>query len=177
MGYPKIANFDKTIIRRTKQNLENYSGSSDFTFLLSQCLALIILPIEFYKKGARMEYDFLKNKVDRNQRLKSIFDCTRDVALQNEDGSTTKRKKAEFKTNQGKKKTTSDVDIQELFFKIRNSIAHWGVTPVKSGDHWVGIILKNVNKKKITTMDVYVAESELKELCIYVGEKWEQCAK
>jgi len=180
VGYPKISKFDKLLIDRTIKNLENYRGDYDFTFLLSQTLALLILPVEFYKRGLQLKYDFLNKKIE-NKKLINIFNTKKEVRLCSENDKVFKRKKAYFRTNKGVEKDLSKIKAKELFSKLRNSIAHWGITPVKSGNSWEGVILinkhKNKEKKVVETMDVYLTKNELKELCLYIAKKWKECSK
>ena len=173
MGYPPISKFDKLVLERTLYNLENYNGNYDFTFLLSQCLSLLILPNEFYKKGRKLRYDFLRTNVNKINALDGII-SNKTINIYLESEGQISREKSIFFSYKGNIKDAESILLSELINKIRNGIAHWGITPIEENNKWSGVIIKNYNGR-INTMDIYLSEEDLKKLCVYIAKKWIQC--
>ena len=63
MGYPATDVFDIKFIERTRQNLEEFKGTNNFTNLINNLIGLIFIPHEYNNKGLRKSLGFLNKKV------------------------------------------------------------------------------------------------------------------
>jgi hypothetical protein len=172
MGYPGIKAFDRTFVERTKEILKSYTGERDFTLLINTMIGLLILPNEHYEKNKKPFFNCLLNKkITDCDRIKSIF-TERIIKIEDENGREKDIQKCIFKKNSGDTKKASELPLYELLKKMRNAFAHFNVVPIKDGNRWDGIIIKNVNKNKITTMELYISQEELYIFVDYVIGKY-----
>ena len=174
MGYPKIADFDKTIIKRTKENLKNTAFKEDFTQLLNSLLGLIVILHQMKIQGRRRMAFFEKK----------ISDYTELDFLKDEDTFNDEQKDQSFKEIITKKLIHKHIDydkikIHELIKYIRNGIVHYGIRPTKDGDKWEGIVMRNYKKEKQIPkwgddyiFQIYLTQSELKGLCILLTDEY-----
>jgi len=169
MGYPTTKFFDLNFIRRTRENLEKEGEfEHDFTFLINTLVGLLILPNEKLKKGRFMRYNPFKKKICEVPKLNRMFN-KRKVTICQE--GTKEIYKVSIWQNNGIEKDISKVPVYEVLSKIRNSIAHFGIEPTRVGDKWDGVILRNIHNGNLT-FEVYLTQLELKELAIYISDKY-----
>lgn len=174
MGYPKIADFDIIIIKRTKENLKNATIKYDFTLLLNSLLGLIVILHQMKIQGKR-KMAFFEKKISDYKKLDF---------LQNEDTFNNEQKNQSFKEITMKKLIRNHINydkikIHELIKYIRNGIVHYGIRPTKDGDIWEGIVIRNYkNDKKILNwsdnyiFQIYLTQSELENLCILLTDEY-----
>ena len=176
MGYPTVANFDKIIIERTKENLDNSSYANDFTQLLNSLFGLIILPNQMQIQGKR-DFAFFDTKISDYDKLEFLLKDTEYTILDEKKGG----KFEEIKIRKLIHKHThlNNIKISEFIERMRNAVAHNGIRPTKDGNNWGGIIIRSYNKDKHIfkwgdnyDFQLFLTQSELKEICNFLTNKY-----
>jgi hypothetical protein len=186
MGYPKIKIFDRRLIERTIQNLDNYKGNFEFTHLINSLLTLIVLPHEYNKRGyLHINTSFLKEKVFRIKGISGFF--IEREELTDENGSTYQQKRLTLKSNKFKIKNEKKLLLDELLRKLRNGITHHNIRPVRDNyiesqsenSYWKGVIIRNYPNDKDAlgwndkfTIEVYFSYEGLKTFSKFVANKY-----
>lgn len=157
MGIP-IGQYDREIIRRTKELIETYDGEFTITLLMNSLLSLIVLPKEFSK--------------DRN--MKFLDDLIVDVEVIK---TVISKKDFMFKEGVYSKKGKPDVpnprNLDNLLRKIRNGISHQHITPISGGlNKWTGVILEDFNSNHSKGLHIEFKIAELKEFALYVADSY-----
>ena len=174
MGYPKIADFDKTIIKRTKENLKNAAIKYDFTQLLNSLLGLIVVLHQMKVQGKR-KMAFFEKKISDYKKLDFLKD--KDTFNDEQKNQSFKEITTEKLIRQYIK--YDKIKIEDLIECMRNGIVHYGIRPTKDGDDWEGIVIRNYTKDNQIPkwsdnykFQIYLTQSELKELCILLTDEY-----
>jgi hypothetical protein len=150
MGYPTINTFDKRLIERTIQNLDNYDGNFEFTHLINSLLTLIVLPHEYYNRGyLRLDTSFLNQKVFEIGEIRNFFIGWEE--LTDESDNSYHQKRITLKSNTFKIKIEEELLLDELLRKLRHGIAHHNIRPAQNDDiqsrpensYWKGVIIRS----------------------------------
>ncbi len=174
MGYPTVANFDKNIIFRTRENLVNSSVKNDLTHLLNCLFGLIIVPNQMIVQGRR-HLAFFERKISDYQFLD--FLRTEDTFVdEDKDG-----KFVEFKASKliHKHINYNDIKIAEFLDRIRNGIAHNGIRPTKEETSWRGVIIRSYSRDRQVPawsdnydFQLFLTQDELKQLCLFLTAEY-----
>lgn len=175
MASPSIQYFDISFIERTLENLKKYEGKYDFTMLLNSLLGLLIVPNECNIKQKSFEYPFLKKKVNNFSKLRDVFKIKLYIFL-DEKGREIEQNKFKWLGANNKELDIDAIALEDLLKRIRNGIAHFGITPVKEDALWKGVIIKNSVKGKIN-MEIYLDKEELKIFALFIAEKYIETIK
>jgi len=176
MGYPTVAYFDKKIIERTKENLNNSSFKNDFTQLLNSLFGLIIIPNQMKTQGLR-SLSFFCNKLSSYNELDFLKS---DMTFLDE------MKDGTFKEKNTKKffhryRAYSDLSISDFLEHLRNALAHSGIRPIKDpgNENWFGIIIRNYKRDKDILewngkyyLQLILTQKELKLLCDFLSTNY-----
>ena len=157
MGIP-VGQYDKEIIRRTKELIESYEGEYTITLFMNSLLSLIVLPKE-YSKDRNMT--FLKESINDVEVIKNIIS----------------KKGFIFKEGETNQKGTPSIpnprDLDNLLRKIRNGISHQHITPVSSPlNRWTGVIFKDYNSNHSQGLHIEFTIAELKIFALYIADSY-----
>lgn len=166
MGYPEVTKFDKIFLERTLENIESMGKcKNNFTLLVNSMLGLLILPNEYLNKNKYKNIKVFSQKINDIQEIKGIFRKEDIVIMQDIEK---KISKCIFRTNENIEKPAGEIPLKEVLSKMRNAFAHFGIEPTKMGNDWHGILLTNVNKSGVKTMEIYLEKDELQNLVNYI---------
>lgn len=176
MGYPTVAYFDKNIVKRTKENLENSSIKNDFTHLLNSLFGLIIIPNQMKIQGRR-SLRLFDEKLSNYKEL-DFFKGEQTFLDEQNDGRFIEITASKF-THKSLK--YEDLKFSDFINHLRNAIAHNGIRPIKDpgNGNWYGIILRNYKKDKDISkwndkyyLQLLLSQAELKSLCDFLTNKY-----
>ena len=190
MGYPKITIFDKCLIERTIQNLDNYKGDYEFTHLINSLLTLIVLPHEYYEREYyNLDTTFLDEKISDINEIKAFFIGAEN--LNDENNNNYSQKRLILKSCTFREKSNDDLSLKELLRRLRHGIAHHNIKPTRDDnksnsekDDWKGVIIRcyptekgSENKNALEwndkfTLEVYFSYEDLKTFSKYVANKY-----
>lgn len=171
MGYPTTDVFDIKFIERTRQNLEEFKGTNNFTNLINNLIGLIFIPHEYNNKGLRKSLGFLNKKVSEIKPLTNIF--ATDNAKVMIDGVVNDLPKFKYRKD-GKDLNLNEIEIRDILRLVRNSFAHANLIPFGEGKTWEGVIIKNYQDKKKEKKDKYnfiavLKRQELEDFAIIIS--------
>lgn len=186
MGYPKIKTFDRRLIERTIQNIDNYNGNFEFTHLINSLLTLIVLPHEYYDRGyLHLNTLFLQEKVFEIEEIKDFFIGCEE--LTDEKNTDYHQKRLALKSNKFNIKNEKELLLEELLRRFRHGIAHHNIRPTRYDDiqsqsensYWKGVIIRNYPEDKDGlkwndnfTLEVYLNYEDLKTFSKFVAQKY-----
>ena len=176
MGYPTIDKFDLNFIKRTKENVATFKGDNSFTHLINSLVGLIFVPHEFNnKKKRKFKTDFFNQSISSFPELAEIFNGI--SKLTNEENTIFDQRKFYHKNNTGLELTINETTVGNLIRLFRNAIAHQNITPVKEGDAWKGIIIKNfknenLEKKNDFNFEAYLTQKEVRLFSTFISEEY-----
>ena len=157
MGIP-VGQYDREIIRRTKELIESYEGEFSITLFMNSLLSLIVLPKEYSKKR---NMAFLKELITDVDVLKKVIS------------------KKDFFFNEGEiniagqPNVPNPRDLDNLLRKIRNGISHQHITPVSSkSNKWTGVIFKDYNSNHTQGLHIEFTIAELKEFALFIANSY-----
>lgn len=157
MGIP-VGQYDKEIIRRTKELIESYEGEYTITLLMNSLLSLIVLPKE-YSKDRNMT--FLKESINDVEVIKNIISKKGFIF---KEGVTNEK---------GMPSVPNPRDLDNLLRKIRNGISHQHITPISSGlNKWTGVIFKDYNPNHSQGLHIEFSIAELKIFALYIADSY-----
>lgn len=190
MGYPKIKKFDKRLIERTIQNLDDYKGNFEFTHLINSLLTLIVLPHEYCKRGHLhlINDSFLKQKVFEVKEIKDFFIGCKELTTEDDVNYNQERlilKSGKLAKNKNK------LSLDQLLRKLRNGIAHHNIRPARNDDirsqsensYWKGVIIRSYRSgthgekdasdwNENFTIEVYFDYQDLKTFSKFIAQKY-----
>lgn len=171
MASPSIQYFDISFIERTLENLKKYEGKYDFTMLLNSLLGLLVVPNEYnIAKKRRFKYPFLNEKISKFSSIKEIFK-NKSYSFLDKDKKEINQYKFRWLDDNKNVLTINDITLESFLRRIRNGIAHFGITPVKEDSLWIGIIIRNYKNREMN-MEVYFEEDELRTFALFIAEKY-----
>lgn len=158
MGIP-VGQYDKEIIRRTKELIESYEGEFTITLLMNSLLSLIVLPKEY---SQNREMEFLDSLIQDIKTIESVIN--KDNFLFHE-GSTVGSKVNPSVPNPR--------DLNQLLRRIRNGISHQHIIPITDGlNKWSGVIFEDYNKNHVRGLHIDFTIAELKEFALYIANSY-----
>jgi len=176
MGYPTVAYFDKKIVERTIENLNNASIKNDFTHLLNSLFGLIIIPNQMKIQGRR-NLRLFDEKLSNYKELDFLMGEETFLDEQNEGIFKDKTERKFFH----KSLKYEDLKFSDFINHLRNAIAHNGIRPIKDPENgnWYGIIFRNYKKDKDIFewsskyyFQILLTQTELKNLCDFLTSKY-----
>jgi hypothetical protein len=123
------AHFYRDFVRRTKEDLDKYSGSYEFTALINASFGLLLVPYEGQREGATLQRIWDKD-------LNEVFGLSPPFQL------------LHFEPIRGRKGSSGEIEYESkcfgaLFRKLRNGFAHSNIQPINEAQEWVGIKVWN----------------------------------
>jgi hypothetical protein len=157
MGIP-LGQYDKEIIRRTKELIESYEGEYKITLFMNSLLSLIVLPKE-YSKERNMK--FLKELITEVDVIRNIISKNGFIF---KEGVTNEK---------GKPSVPNPRNLDNLLRKIRNGISHQHITPVSSAlNKWTGVIFKDYDSNHTQGLHIEFTIAELKIFALYIANSY-----
>ncbi|MCB9188113.1 MAG: hypothetical protein H6599_02405 [Flavobacteriales bacterium] len=147
MGIP-VGNYDKELIRRTKELIQTYDGKFNLTLLMNGILSLIVLP---------QQHNYRERKL--NFMNKDLNDIPEIQFVMNSPNFMFDPRHFNY-------------DLKNLLNRIRNGIAHQRIETISDNGKWKGVVIQDYDRHNNLGLHLELKTSELRKLAFFIADEY-----